>query len=218
MTKWTEGENNAMDLEKDKKDLPAGLEISDDDIYDAMKDIQGYLDITPADLREIYGLAYRHALLRIRESVKARDIMTRQVFTVGRNTPLMAVAKLMAGKKVSGIPVLDENGGIAGIISEKDFLAHMGTGDKTHIMSVIAEYLSGKDPGAITIRSQKAEDIMTTPAFTVGEDTPMIEIAAIFTEKRINRVPVINSEGRLSGIVSRADIVRASLMKAKSGT
>ncbi len=205
-----------MDQKIDKRDLPAGLEISDDDIYEAMKDMQGYLDITPADLREIYKLAYRHAFQRIKESVKARDIMTRQIFTVRRDTPLRVVAELMAERTVSGIPVLDDNGSIAGIISEKDFLGHMGAGDKTHFMSVLAKCLEGKDPVGISILAQKAEDIMTSPAVTVGEDTAMIEIAAIFTEKHINRVPVVNREGKLTGIVSRADIVRASLVKAKS--
>ena len=199
-----------------KKDLTIDIEISDNDIYEAMKDIPGYLDITPADLKEIYKFAYRHALQRITQAVRAHDIMTTQVFSVNRTTPVMEVAELMAEKTVSGIPVLEEDGKVAGIISEKDFLSHMGSRDKTHFMAVVAECLKGKGCVAMPIRSQKAEDIMTSPAVTVKEDTSVIEIANLFTEKNINRVPVINEEGRLKGIVSRADIVRASLMKTKS--
>ena len=205
-----------MDENIKKKDLTIDVEISDNDIYEAMKDIQGYLDITPADLKEIYKFAYRHALERITQSVRAHDIMTTQVFSVNRTTPVMEVAELMAEKTVSGIPVLEEDGKVAGIISEKDFLSHMGSRDKTHFMAVVAECLKGKGCVAMPIRSQKAEDIMTSPAVTVKEDTSVIEIANLFTEKNINRVPVINEEGRLKGIVSRADIVRASLMKTKS--
>jgi len=199
-----------------KKDLTIDVEISDNDIYEAMKDIPGYLDITPADLKEIYKFAYRHALQRITQAVRAHDIMTTQVFSVNRTTPVMEVAELMAEKTVSGIPVLEEDGKVAGIISEKDFLSHMGSRDKTHFMAVVAECLKGKGCVAMPIRSQKAEDIMTSPAVTVKEDTSVIEIANLFTEKNINRVPVINEEGRLKGIVSRADIVLASLMKTKS--
>ena len=199
-----------------KKDLTIDIEISDNDIYEAMKDIPGYLDITPADLKDVYKLAYRHALQRITQAVRAHDIMTTQVFSVNRTTPVMEVAELMAEKTVSGIPVLEEDGKVAGIISEKDFLSHMGSRDKTHFMAVVAECLKGKGCVAMPIRSQKAEDIMTSPAVTVKEDTSVIEIANLFTEKNINRVPVINEEGRLKGIVSRADIVRASLMKTKS--
>ena len=199
-----------------KNDLTIDIEISDNDIYEAMKDIPGYLDITPADLKEIYKFAYRHALQRITQAVRAHDIMTTQVFSVNRTTPVMELAELMAEKTVSGIPVLEEDGKVAGIISEKDFLSHMGSRDKTHFMAVVAECLKGKGCVAMPIRSQKAEDIMTSPAVTVKEDTSVIEIANLFTEKNINRVPVINEEGRLKGIVSRADIVLASLMKTKS--
>jgi len=203
-----------MDEKKEIKKLTVDREISDDDIYDAMKDIQGYLDITPADLKEIYKLSFRHALKRITRSVKARDIMTRQVISVKRDTPLSAVADLMAEHIVSGVPVLGENDRIAGIISEKDFLAHMGVRDKTHFMSIVAGYLKGKDYGALPLRLQKAEDIMTSPAITVEEHSSVSEIAAIFAEKNINRVPVVDSKGKLAGIVSRADIVRASLITA----
>ena len=200
----------------EKENLPFSIELSDDDIYEAMKDIQGYLDITPADLKAIYKFAYRHAWKRITGSVNARDIMTKQVFSVKRETPLTEVAELMAKENISGLPVVAEDGKPAGIISEKDFLSHMGSRDKNHFMSVVAECLTGKGCVAAPIRSQKAEDIMTSPAVTVEEDTPSIEIANIFTGKNINRVPVIARDGRLTGIVSRADIVRASLKNVKS--
>jgi CBS domain-containing membrane protein len=205
-----------MDGDIEKKNLPIAIEISDDDIYEAMKDIHGYLDITQADLKEIYKLAYGHALNRITQSIRARDIMTKQVFSVKRGTPLKDVAELMAREKIAGIPVLDEDGKIAGIISEKDFLAHMGTGDKTHCMAIIAECLRGKGCIAMPMRSQKAEDIMTSPAVAVEENTTIIEIADIFTAKNINRVPVIDKGEKLIGIVSRADLVRVSLVKGKS--
>ena len=205
-----------MNEASEKKNFPFSIELSDDDIYEAMKDVQGYLDITPTDLKTIYTFAYRHALERITGSVKARDIMTTQVLSVTRETPLMEVAELMARENISGLPVVDKDGKPAGIISEKDFLSHMGSGDKSHFMSVVAECLRGKGCVAVPIRSQKAEDIMTSPAVTVGEDTPAMEIAGIFTKKNINRVPVIARDGRIIGIVSRADIVRASLKNVKS--
>jgi CBS domain-containing protein len=204
-----------MDEASGKNSFPFTIDLSDDDIYEAMKDIQGYLDITPADLKTVYTFAYRNAWKRITGSVKARDIMTTQVFSVKRKTPLTEVAELMARENISGVPVVNEDSKPAGIISEKDFLAHMGSRDKTHFMSVVAECLTGKSGVAAPIRSQKAEDIMTSPAVTVAEDTPAIEIAGIFTKKNINRVPVINNKGKLTGIVARADVMRASLKNVK---
>ena len=86
------------------------IDISDDDIYEAMKDIPGYLDVTPGDLKELYAHAYRHALERIACSVRASDLMTRKVHSVNKETPLKDVAELMAKNEISGVPVLDRNG------------------------------------------------------------------------------------------------------------
>src|SRR5208283_2996680 len=113
---------------KENKDLCIKIEISDDDIFEAMKDMQGYLDITPGDLKEIYKFAYRHAYDRIIKSVMARDIMTR-----------------------------------------------MGAGDKMNFMAVIAECLKGREFVSMPIGRKKAEDIMTSPAITVTENTAVSE-------------------------------------------
>lgn len=191
---------------------PAGAhcpDITDGDILEALKEIQGYLDITPADLKEIYRLAFRHALERVRRPVTAGEIMTRRVHHVGVGTPLAEVADLMARQGVSGVPVLDEAGRVAGVISEKDFLRRMGSADTAHIMDVIAACLGGRGCAALPIRGRVAADIMKAPAITVREDTSTLEIMRIFTTMHINRVPVIDGSGKLDGIVSRADILRA---------
>ncbi|MDA8239618.1 MAG: CBS domain-containing protein [Nitrospiraceae bacterium] len=201
-----------MDEKRDREDLPLEIEVSDEDIYEAMKDIQGYLDITPADLKEIYRLAYRHAFSRITTSVRAKDIMTAKVFSVKETATIQEVADLMAAEGISGLPVLDDNGKVAGVISEKDFLSSMGAKDKTHFMGVVAECLKGGCV-ALPIRRKKAEDIMSSPPVTVGGEATVTEIARLFAEKNINRVPVTDGEGNLMGIVSRGDIVHAASYK-----
>lgn len=184
-------------------------DLSDGDIYEAMKQIQGYLDITPSDLGEIYRLAFRHARARLNRPIKAAEVMSRPVHHVGVNTPLGDVAELMARQRISGVPVLDEAGRVAGVISEKDFLSRMGAADSTHVMGIIAACLGGKGCVAAPIRGRTASDIMAAPAITVLEDATALEIMEIFSLRRINRVPVIDGSGRLAGIVSRADILRA---------
>ena len=192
---------------------PVDVEISDDDVYQAMKEIEGYVDITPSDLKEVYRHAFRHAVERIRRSVIAADIMTKDVFFVGTKTPLNEVAALMAEKQISGLPVLDDAEHVAGIISEKDFLSRMGTKDTRHVMGIIAACLGGKSCVALPVRSKTAADIMAAPAITVCENTTTFEIMALFTRHNINRVPVVNGSGKLIGIVSRADIIRAPLIR-----
>ena len=192
-------------------DVCVPVEISDEDVYEAMKDIPGYLEITPGDFKEVYLKAYRHAVLRLTRSIKAADVMTRDVATVTESTPLAEVARLMAERKVSGLPVATEDAKPVGVISEKDILAAMSGGKAGTFMDVVNQCLGGDMCLAAPISAKCAADIMTSPPITVREDTPLVDVADIFTQKRINRVPVVDREGRLVGIVSRADVVRSSL-------
>jgi CBS-domain-containing membrane protein len=185
-------------------------EVSDSDLTEAMKEIQGFLDITPGDLQEIYRHALRLAYARISRPVTAAEVMTRGVHHVRADTPLREVAELMAREGISGVPVLDEAGRVAGVISEKDFLTRMGAPDPAHVMSVIASCLGGKGCLATPIRGRTAADIMAAPAVTVREDTSTAEIADLFRTRGINRVPVLDAAGRLAGIVSRADLLRTA--------
>jgi CBS domain-containing protein len=195
-------------MSEKERSFPLKADISDEDIIEAMKEISGYLDITPGDFKEVYQTAYRHAMSRISSSVKAKNIMTTKVFSVKRATPVAAIAELMAKNIISGVPVIEENGKVAGIISERDFLSGMGVEGAKTMMGIIADCLKNKGCMAISIRALTAGDIMTSPAITVFENTTVSEIAGIFNEKNINRVPVTDSEGNLIGIVSRADLLR----------
>ncbi len=193
-------------------DPPGGQcpDLSDSDIYEAMKDIPGYLDVTPADLKDIYRHAFRHALARVGRPVSAAQIMTRSVHHVRIDTPLKEVAELMARRSISGVPVLDEAGRVAGMISEKDFLSRMGAGDTTRVMGVIAACLGGKECVAAPIVGGVASDIMAAPVITVREDTSSLEIRELLSTESINRVPVLDHAGKLVGLVSRADLLRAA--------
>lgn len=187
--------------------IPRPIELSDQDIYDAMKKIPGYLDITPGDFKEIYMLAFQHAKDRLTRSTKAKDVMTREVVYVSPETPLKDVAVSMADHGISGVPVVDGGHEVVGIVSEKDFLSHLGTTGRRSFMGVVAECLEGTGCLAVSILKQKAGDIMTSPAVTVGEDTPILEIADTFGRLKINRVPVVDQDRRLVGILSRADVL-----------
>jgi len=199
-----------MTSPNDMVDVPT-LPISDQDIYQAMKEIPGYLDITPGDFKDFYKLVYRHTLQRISESIKAVDIMTSTVVTVQPDKSLEEAANLMAVKEVSGVPVVDSTRHVVGILSEKDFLSRMEPGGPKTFMDVVARCLVAKGCAALAIRGKKVEDIMTSPAVTVEQNTSLLEISTLFKAKKINRVPVIDQQGMLTGILSREDIVHAPL-------
>ncbi len=194
--------------------IPIPVELSDEDIYDAMKQISGYLDITPGDFKEIYGLAFQHAINRFTRAVKAKDVMNRDVVYVTPGTLLKEVAETMGRHGISGVPVVDEGHKVVGIISEKDFLSHMGVQKNITFMSVVAECLIGNGCMAVDIRGKSAGDIMTSPAISVYEDTSIMEVDNRMRNHRINRVPVLNQMDKLSGIVTRTDLLPSSCITA----
>ena len=187
------------------------ISLSDDDVYEAMRSIPGYLDITPADFREVYRQAFRHACRRITTSITARDIMTSPVDTVRVDTPLREVAEFMAQKGISGLPVLTTVGAVAGVVSEKDFLNRLGSGRTTTFMGIVSECLSASGCIAMAIRERIAQDIMTAPAVTVHLGATLAQITDLFDRSGINRVPVLDEADRPAGIITRADIMRGWL-------
>jgi len=187
------------------------LEISDQDVTEAMREIPGYLDITPGDFVALYRVALRHAWRRLRELVIARDVMTSPVVTVQADTALSQVAERMARAGVGGVPVVDTQDRAVGVISEADFLSRMTGGAETGFMGVITQCLQGKQCLAVPVRGRTAADIMSSPPVTVREDATVSDVAERMTRSGVNRVPVVSAEGAVVGIVSRADLIRAHL-------
>ncbi len=191
------------------------IDISDDDILTAMKEIDGYLDISFGDFKELYHIACSHALKRLMQSVKARDIMTKKVVYVYKQTPSREVAEVMAKNNVSGIPVIDDGEQVVGIISENDFLSRMGKKEIKSFMNIIALCLEDKGCLAMPISNQNAEDIMTSPVITANEETPVSDIVNLFADKKINRVPILSQDKKLVGIVSREDALQTVIPRIK---
>jgi CBS domain-containing membrane protein len=188
-----------------------GIEIKEEDILEAMRAIPGYLDITPGDFKEVYRLAFQHALERLSREVTADKIMTLDVVTVAPETPVAEVAAAMGRRGISGVPVVDAGQKVVGVISEKDFLTRMGVKEPMNFMSLVANCLMTKGCVALPIKAALAGDIMNAPAVTVGPATPVKDIATLLTQRGINRVAVTDPDGRLLGLVSRGDIIKATM-------
>ncbi len=192
-----------------KNNCCTAIDLSESDVIAAMKKIQGYLDISPGDFREVFQVAYTHALQRIKDSLKARDIMTQPAHCVELNMDLIQAATFLADKRFSGAPVIDTAGKIVGVLSEKDFLAKMGLGQPTAFMQIVAQCLNNRGCMATSLRNHSIQEIMTAPAITAGPEMTMGAISALFVDKRINRLPIIDPEGRPVGIVTRTDLVQS---------
>jgi len=193
----------------------SGVGLTDEDIYEAMKALPGYVDITPGDFKELYCIAYKHAMERFARSVPAGDIMTREVLSVTPDTSIAEIAEILSNNRVSGLPVVDSQGLVIGVVSEKDILSRLGFEDSENFMSIIARCLRMGGCISLPARIPTAREIMTSPAVTVREDAYLLEVIKLLSENEINRLPVIDTKGRLVGIVARSDILNATL---RSGT
>jgi CBS domain-containing protein len=142
--------------------------------------------------------------------------MTRDVAVVHPDTSLLEAVKLMARRKISGMPVLDDNGAIVGMMSEGDLVRwHEGyTEREARWLDMLAEgsEIAPAFLKAIQEQHHKVKSVMSAGAMTVTEDTPARNIAQLMYAKNIKRVPVLR-DGKLVGIVARSDLVRALAQK-----
>jgi CBS domain-containing protein len=139
-----------------------------------------------------------------------RDVMTRSVSTVRPETPLRDVAQLLAQQGISGVPVVGPDGAVVGVVSEADLLVkEQGVGAIRH-RPLTALFGESRRSRAMLAKAAAvtAAEAMTAPPITVTPRQSLHEAAAIMTERRVNRLPVLDG-GELVGIVSRADLVRA---------
>jgi CBS domain-containing protein len=141
-----------------------------------------------------------------------RDVMTTSVLTVRPDTPLKDVARLLIDSDVSGVPVVDDGGAVLGVVSEGDFLVkEQGPQALRHrrLARLLGESeATQRQIGKLAART--AGEAMTAPAITIEPSRSIQHAAAVMTERRVNRLPVVES-GRLIGIVTRSDLVRAYL-------
>lgn len=184
-------------------------DLTEEDVLDAMRSMQGYVDITPGTFREIYALAYDLALKRVRSMGKAEDVMTAPVHCLRTGMSASEAAIHMAGLGISGAPVLDGDGRILGVVSEKDYLRRMGLPGTASFMTVVATCLTKPGCMVADMRTLLVDDIMSTPPLVASPRTPVAELSEMLARHSINRLPICDEQGRPVGIVTRTDLVGA---------
>ena len=142
--------------------------------------------------------------------MKASDVMSRDVVSIGQSASVSEAIRLMLDRQISGLPVLDEGGKVVGILTEGDLLRRSETGTERHRPRWL-EILMG--PGRIAdeyvrTHGRRVGEVMTRELISVAEDTALDEIVELMERRRIKRVPVFAGDA-LVGIVSRADLLRA---------
>lgn len=129
----------------------------------------------------------------------AKDIMSNRVIVATEGMSMEEAVKILVNNKITGLPVVDVNGVMIGILSEYDIISH-----------VVSE--KNLEPQVFN------KDIKFTKIVeSVKEDTPLNEILERFVNKKIRRLPVLDQENRLVGMISRRDVMRVLYYRAKVG-
>ncbi len=142
--------------------------------------------------------------------MRAKDLMSREVVTVSPETPVAALARLLADRGISAVPVVEPDGTVAGIVTEADLVRRI-TGTEERPRGWLSGLFGSAPADAARYaktHGAKARDVMTVDLVSVDEEATAEEIARLMEERRIKRVLVLH-DGRLSGIVSRADLLEA---------
>jgi CBS domain-containing membrane protein len=193
--------------EESMDEITTNCQISDEDLRAALKEMKTYMDITEDDLKRIYAIALRHAEQRVAQRILVRDVMTRNVIKIREDADINEVTTLLSENRISGLPVVDGGDHVVGMITEADVLAMAGM-KSGHAFKDVIRHLLG-EPLSGPKQSKRLRDVMTSPATTIGPGADIREVALTLDEKRIKRLPVVDEQHRLIGVISRADIVRA---------
>ncbi len=146
--------------------------------------------------------------LTIKKQLTVRDIMHRNIFYTTPEATLKDVANIFYRHKVSGVPVVDSDDKVIGIISEKHLIKAALPDYETLIENM--SFNPDVEPFDELLKREdeiKVAEIMTRKVVTTTEDTPIVEVAAMMMFRNIRRVPVINDDGHLLGMVLRSDII-----------
>jgi len=139
--------------------------------------------------------------------MKVRDVMTANVFTARAEMPLKEVATRMLEYGISGMPIVDEEERVVGVLSETDILFKERTApERDGLVDWLVHY--GEDPPAAKLNARTAGEAMTSPAVTITPRRSVADAAELMIDLWIDRLPVVDG-GELVGIVTRADLVRA---------
>ena len=181
--------------------------ICDEDVAAALKDLKLNLTLTADNLLKIYDAAWNHSQARCASAKRVVDAMTRDVIAVGKFEDINNAVKLLAEKNISGLPVVDKDNKVVGIISEADVVSMVGS-RRSHTFKEILGSIVGYPLPERKV-GHLVGDIMTSPAVTVYPGAEISEAVRLMDGHRIRRLIVVDKDQRLTGLISRSDIVKA---------
>ena len=182
------------------------IELTGEDIVDAMSHLSGYLDISTEDFRLIYHLAHRHAVDRLFSGVHAELLMQTGFESLTPDMSLDQAAHSLIRQRCRGLPVVDADDHLCGMFSENDFLRHVQA-------ESFLELIFGRDEDCrgllLRCRELKVADMMNVDVAVVGRRAGFRELTAAFHRHGGADVPVVEADGRVCGLLLHREFILA---------
>lgn len=155
---------------------------------------------------------------RGRQGMAVSNIMTRKLITVTADTTIEDISKLIIANRISGVPVVDSDNRVVGMVTQSDIIFRQIHNEPTFAATTedLVLLKEGMKAEKRFGAGNTAKDIMTSPVITAHENDSIREVVELITKEKIKRVVIVDEEGRLVGIVSKMDIVRALGFEAKN--
>lgn len=193
-----------------------GTRLTREDFVNALNERDTYIDITVEDLMDLNARAEKYSLMRRTESLLVANLMSQPVVTVHPDCSLAEAAHTLVTKRISGLPVVDDQKKLVGVITEADFLRALGVpyhrtahGLWHTLEAMFSHHDEIREPDA------SVADIMVTDVVTVGPQQTVHDILEAMKANRIQRVIVCDDARQVVGMVTRSDLVRVFFDRIK---
>lgn len=193
---------------------PSGAEpaaargLATEDLDAVLDEYNQVLDISREDLRDLFLRAEAHAYRRRFGTVCCAEVMTRGVIAVQFGTTLEEAWALMRQHQIKALPVVDRARRVVGILSRADFMRRADLDDHRGLSDRLRRFVvrSGRTHGD---KAEVVGQIMSAPAQTATESTPVVDLIALLGGAGHSHIPIVDEDGRLSGIVTPRDLIAA---------
>lgn len=186
--------------------------INQSDLQKALQDMDVYLDISKADLDQVYRRANMHAYQRKMGEITCGDIMSRDLATVEFGTELEEAWAILRFHKIHAIPVIDRARRVIGIISLVDFLKRANLNTYETFEDKLIKFIR-RTPDITSEKPEVVGQIMASPAITAQENMHIIELVPMLSNLGLHHIPIVNDERRLVGMVTQSDLIAALYAK-----
>jgi CBS domain-containing protein len=161
-------------------------------------------------VEDVVVAAYCHRPVRVDvpQRVRVTEVMRRDVVQVHPETPLRDLVELLIGQDYRAVPVVDERGCVVGIVTNGDLVERGGLAVRLELLATVSRETMQQELAALAAQGRTTADVMTRVVVTVPSDLSVLETARLMARRRLKRLPVVDAEQHLLGMVSRVDVLR----------